>query len=83
MKNKDNSLLIRLSDEEMKQLNDGWFLAVSLAGRPVTKSEYIRSCLAFMGDFLKDSETRDPSSWSTTRLNFLDPHKYDYLSEEE
>lgn len=78
---KDNSLLIRLSDEEMKQLNDGWFLAVSLAGRPVTKSEYIRSCLAFMGDFLKDSETHDP--WTTTRLNFLDPHKYDYLNEEE
>lgn len=74
---KDNSLLIRLSDNEMKQLNDGWFKAVALAGRPVTKSEYLRACISYMDKFLKDAEEitgRD--------LSFLDPNKYDYLNEE-
>ena len=76
-KKKDNSIIIRLSDDELKQLNDGWFMAVSLAGRPVTKSEYLRSCIAFMAEFLKDTEAgkRD--------LRFLDPYKYDYLNEED
>lgn len=53
---KDNSILIRLSDEEMKKLNDGWFRSVALAGRPVTKSEYIRSCIDFMGEWLAKTE---------------------------
>lgn len=51
---KDNSILIRLSDEEMKKLNDGWFKAVSLAGRPVTKSEYIRSCIDLTYKYMSD-----------------------------
>lgn len=58
---KDNSILIRLSDEEMKKLNDGWFRSVSMAGRPVTKSEYIRSCISFMADFLKAEEAKHES----------------------
>lgn len=58
---KDNSILIRLSDEEMKKLNDGWFRSVSFAGRPVSKSEYIRSCINFMADFLKEKEAEDES----------------------
>ena len=53
---KDNSLLIRLSDDEAAKLNDGWFKAVALAGRPVTKSEYIRACLRYMDDFLDDAK---------------------------
>ena len=74
---KDNSLLIRLSDNEMKQLNDGWFKAVALAGRPVTKSEYIRACISYMDKFLQDTE-----EITGPNLSFLDPGKYDYLNEE-
>ena len=47
---KDNSLLIRLSDEDLKKLNDGWYSAVSLLGRPVTKSEYVRTCIGLAYD---------------------------------
>ena len=73
---KDNSILIRLSDEEMKKLNDGWFRSVSMAGRPVSKSEYIRSCIGLMGDRLKEMDAAGP-------MSRLDPNKYDYLNEED
>lgn len=53
---KDNSLLIRLSDEDMKKLNDGWFKAVTIKGRPVTKSEYLRDCISYMLQFLTQLE---------------------------
>ena len=51
---KDNTILIRLSDDEMRRLNDGWFKAVSLAGRPITKSEYIRSCIDVTYKYMND-----------------------------
>lgn len=53
---KDNSIIIRLSDEELRQLNDGWFKAVSIAGRPLTKSEYIRKCISFAFKYFHDFE---------------------------
>ena len=77
-KKKDNSVLIRLSDDEVKQLNDGWYKAVALAGRPVTKSEYLRACISHMDKFLKDAE-----KITGLDLSFLDPNKYDYLNVEE
>lgn len=48
---KDNTVLIRLSDDEMRKLNDGWFKAVALAGRPITKSEYLRDCIDAMYEY--------------------------------
>lgn len=72
---KDNTILIRLSDDELRVLNEGWFKAVSMAGRLVTKSEYIRACISYTAKFLTDVEdSRD--------FNLLDPNKYDYLTEE-
>ena len=56
---KDNSILIRLSDEEVKKLNDGWFMAVAIAGRPITKSEYMRKCIDITYNYLKDLEGSD------------------------
>ena len=55
MQKKDNSIFVRFSDDEMRQLNDGWFRAVGLVGRPVTKSEYIRACIRYMDTFLQGS----------------------------
>lgn len=49
---KDNTILVRLDDEEERILNDGWFSYVSWRGRPVTKSEYIRECLIIMKKYL-------------------------------
>lgn len=49
---KDNTLMIRLSDEENRILNDGWFDYVKYCGRPVTKADYIRACLKLMYDDL-------------------------------
>lgn len=51
---KDNTILIRLSDDEIRRLNDGWFKAVSLAGRPLTKSEYIRKCIDVTYKYMND-----------------------------
>ena len=48
MDKKDNSVLIRLSDDELRQLNDGWFLYVQEFGKPVSKNEYIRACIRGM-----------------------------------
>lgn len=45
---KDNSVLIRLSDDELRQLNDGWFLYVQEFGKPISKNEYIRACIRGM-----------------------------------
>ena len=45
---KENSVLIRLSDEELRQLNDGWFLYVQEFGKPISKSDYIRACIRGM-----------------------------------
>lgn len=45
---KNNSFLIRLSEEELQQLNDGWYLYVKEFGRPVSKNEYIRKCIQGM-----------------------------------
>ena len=50
---KDNSVLIRLSDEELRQLNDGWFLYVQEFGKPISKNEYIRACIRGMLNVLK------------------------------
>jgi hypothetical protein len=49
---KDNSLLLRLDDEEARILNDGWFDYVNYKGRPVTKTEYIREALRVMKKYL-------------------------------
>ena len=76
---KDNTILIRLSDDEMRVLNDGWFQAVSLAGRPVTKSEYIRACIRYTGGYLNNLKKADVAK----SVDFLDPCKYDYLTEED
>lgn len=54
MAKKDNTMLIRLSDEEMRELNDGWFRAVEIAGRPITKSEYIRKCISVTYKYMVD-----------------------------
>lgn len=45
---KNNSFLIRLSEEELRQLNDGWFLYVKEFGSPISKNEYIRKCIQGM-----------------------------------
>ena len=45
---KDNSVLIRLSEDELRQLNDGWFLYVQEFGKPISKSDYIRACISGM-----------------------------------
>lgn len=45
---KDNSFLLRLSEDELRQLNDGWFLYVKEFGQPITKTEYIRACIRGM-----------------------------------
>ena len=50
---KDNSVLIRLSEEELRQLNDGWFLYVSEYGKPISKSDYIRACIRGMLNVLQ------------------------------
>ena len=52
MNKKDNSILLRLSDEEARILNDGWFDYVNWKGRPVSKTEYIRECLKIMKKYL-------------------------------
>lgn len=54
MAKKDNTILIRLSDEEMRELNDGWFRAVEIAGRPINKSEYIRKCISVTYKYMID-----------------------------
>ena len=51
---KDNSVLIRLSEEELRQLNDGWFLYVQEFGKPVSKNEYIRACIRGMLNVLTE-----------------------------
>lgn len=50
---KDNSVLIRLSEEELRQLNEGWFLYVQEFGKPISKSDYIRACIRGMLNVLK------------------------------
>ena len=49
---KDNSILVRLDDEEARLLNDGWFDYVNWRGRPVSKAEYIRECFRIMKKYL-------------------------------
>ena len=53
MDKKDNSVLIRLSEDELRQLNDGWFLYVQEFGRPISKAEYIRACIRGMLNVLQ------------------------------
>ena len=55
---KDNSILLRLDDEEERILNDGWFDYVNWRGRPVSKTEYIRECLKLMPRYL-NGEVRE------------------------
>lgn len=50
---KDNSVFIRLTEDELRQLNDGWFLYVQEFGKPISKSEYIRVCIRGMLNVLK------------------------------
>lgn len=56
---KDNSFLLRLSEEETRQLNDGWFLYVSEFGKPISKTEYIRVCIRCMLNVLKEVRSND------------------------
>lgn len=56
---KDNSVLIRLSEEELRQLNDGWFLYVSEFGKPISKSDYIRACIRGMLSVLQKVKTEE------------------------
>ena len=56
---KDNSVLIRLSEEELRQLNDGWFLYVSEYGKPISKSDYIRACIRGMLNVLKQIKAEE------------------------
>ena len=58
---KDNTILIRLDDEEERVLNNGWFDYVNWKGRPISKSEYIRECIAIMKRYL-DGEIREVSA---------------------
>ena len=48
MSKKENSVLLRLSDAELKELNDGWYEAVKLYGRPLSRTEYIKRALQGM-----------------------------------
>ena len=50
---KENSVLIRLTEDELRQLNDGWFLYVQEFGKPISKSEYIRACIRGMLNVLR------------------------------
>lgn len=54
---KDNSVLLRLDDDEARILNDGWFDYVNWKGRPVTKAEYIREALKLMKRYLNGEVT--------------------------
>lgn len=54
---KDNSVLLRLDDNEARILNDGWFDYVNWKGRPVTKAEYIREALKLMKRYLNGEVT--------------------------
>ena len=56
---KDNSFLLRLSEEELRQLNDGWFLYVQEFGKPISKNEYIRACLRGMLNVLRKVKTEE------------------------
>lgn len=49
---KDNSVLLRLSEDELRTLNDGWFLYVKEYGKPISKSDYIRACIRGMFNVL-------------------------------
>ena len=49
---KDNSILIRLDDNEARILNDGWFDYVNYKGHPVSKADYIREALKIMRQYL-------------------------------
>ena len=51
---KDNTLMIRLSDEENRILNNGWFDYVKWRGHPVPKAEYVRECIKTMYEFLNE-----------------------------
>lgn len=53
---KNNSILIRLSEDELRQLNDGWFLYVREFGKPVSKNEYIRACIRGMLNVLTEMQ---------------------------
>lgn len=50
----NNSILLKLSDQEMKELNDGWFAYVYANGKNVSRSEYIRIALNFMNRSVRD-----------------------------
>lgn len=50
---KANTIQIRLSDEELRVLNEGWFEAVKNAGCRMNRSEYIRFCFKFAYDNLR------------------------------
>ena len=47
---RNQGLFIRISDEEMNRLNSAWFDYVAKAGRPISKSEYIRRILSTFCD---------------------------------
>lgn len=49
---KDNSILIRLDDNEVRILNDGWFDYVNYKGHPVSKADYIREALKVMQQYM-------------------------------
>lgn len=56
MGKKENQILIRLSEDELRQLNDGWFLFVKHFGMPISKTEYIRACIRGMLNALQNAQ---------------------------
>lgn len=51
---KKNSILIRLSDQELKALDDGWFDYVYVTGERISRLEYIRTCVGFVNNQMRE-----------------------------
>jgi hypothetical protein len=52
---RNQGLFIRISDDEMNRLNSAWYDCVTRAGKPVSKSEFIRRVLMVFCDLSEHS----------------------------
>ena len=51
---KTNSILIKLSDKELRAIDDGWFNYIYITGKKISRSEYIRIAAEYMNMNVKD-----------------------------
>lgn len=51
---KTNNLLLKLSDQELTDLNNGWFNYIYATGEKISRLEYIRTAIAFMNRNVKE-----------------------------